>query len=611
MASPAVGNWAYAVPLNETNGHAAPPPQQRDSAFAAPGAQDPIARRRTPSAHRRPSDYGIQSDSEAVTARKMSTRASSASAGRKRSRHGLRESLPDNSPGEGNVDDSAWIHRDKLAQIEIQEMAEAGINVRQPRRSGSAGGEGGAKGRSSRSQSRSRKVVSREAQEEQMEELNGQYASFDDYRRKRVSTIPAADDLEREEEELHGYGTSPVMENELRTPEEVASEQQQQPILQQQRVIRPSTSRIPISKIATVPVPQQVVERDSPLGRNRHGSGGWHENWDEGQYARRARGDSVGSQVLLDEYENGAQEGNSPTKARAPAKNTPTGRKASQTQSNSRPTSSHLVNGNTKNRTPSTPATTTTPSGRPVSRSGPGHKSRPSTGHAHAPEGEAPWIASMYKPDPRLPPDQQMLPTHAKRLQQEQWEREGKVGSAYDRDFRVVGEKELPEPIQQPLHERLQQRQGADGLGIVGGGGRGVGLSPVIPGSAQHFDQPSPVSAYSNGNNANSPDRPWPLSPTKSDDARSVTGSLRPGTSGGYKITPTITDPAANMQRASAATTVGGAGSVQCGNAGVGAQPHNATPRIPDYGNEKEVVGPTDEEGKEKKSRSCGCCVVM
>ena len=29
----------------------------------------------------------------------------------------------------------------------------------------------------------------------------------------------------------------------------------------------------------------------------------------------------------------------------------------------------------------------------------------------------------MFKPDPRLPPDQQLLPTHAKKLQQEQWEK--------------------------------------------------------------------------------------------------------------------------------------------------------------------------------------------
>jgi hypothetical protein len=49
----------------------------------------------------------------------------------------------------------------------------------------------------------------------------------------------------------------------------------------------------------------------------------------------------------------------------------------------------------------------------------------------------------MYKPDPRLPPDQQIIPTHAKRMQQEQWENEGRVGSMYDRDFRLLNTEEM------------------------------------------------------------------------------------------------------------------------------------------------------------------------
>lgn len=39
----------------------------------------------------------------------------------------------------------------------------------------------------------------------------------------------------------------------------------------------------------------------------------------------------------------------------------------------------------------------------------------------------------MYKPDPRLPPEQQLLPTHAKRLQQEQWETARKESEARQR----------------------------------------------------------------------------------------------------------------------------------------------------------------------------------
>jgi hypothetical protein len=49
----------------------------------------------------------------------------------------------------------------------------------------------------------------------------------------------------------------------------------------------------------------------------------------------------------------------------------------------------------------------------------------------------------MYKPDPRLPPDQQIIPTHAKRMQQEQWENDGKAGTIYDRDFRLLNTEEL------------------------------------------------------------------------------------------------------------------------------------------------------------------------
>jgi len=53
----------------------------------------------------------------------------------------------------------------------------------------------------------------------------------------------------------------------------------------------------------------------------------------------------------------------------------------------------------------------------------------------------------MYKPDPRLPPDQQVIPTHAKRMQQEQWEKEGKFGNVYDTSFRPLNQEEFrPRP---------------------------------------------------------------------------------------------------------------------------------------------------------------------
>lgn len=41
---------------------------------------------------------------------------------------------------------------------------------------------------------------------------------------------------------------------------------------------------------------------------------------------------------------------------------------------------------------------------------------------AARPEGDAPWLAEMYKPDPRLPQEEQIIPTHAKRLAREKVE---------------------------------------------------------------------------------------------------------------------------------------------------------------------------------------------
>ena len=55
-------------------------------------------------------------------------------------------------------------------------------------------------------------------------------------------------------------------------------------------------------------------------------------------------------------------------------------------------------------------------------------------------------MISAYKPDPRLPPDQQLLPTVAKRLQQEKWEQEGKFGNIYDKEFRPLNEEGFLKP---------------------------------------------------------------------------------------------------------------------------------------------------------------------
>ncbi|KAK5136353.1 hypothetical protein LTR08_003479 [Meristemomyces frigidus] len=562
----AMGNgWAHAVPLDETTGFAQ---RQRTDTLKSQGSGHRDLRN---SARRRPSDFDIVSDSEAMGTRKASIRVRNASTSRKRSRNTLRETRDEDA-----VDDSAWIHRDKLAQIEIQEMAQAGVHVRPPRRSSSTDKETIAQ-RASRSMSRSRapQPASKErptTSEQYGDEQHGPlYESFDDYK-PRISTVPSAGEREEYEQTFDH-----TIDTEIRTPEEVAAEQ----LASKQHMIRPSTSRIPISKASPLPVPQTVVARDSPLPRSRAGSGAWSGVWDETHNTRRARSSSIGSQVLFDDVEGvktpprpgssyiRTSTENSPPKARMPHKAAPT--------SGARQVSG--MSGGPKARTPSTA------SRRPNSSSG--HKSRPSTGHA-APEGEAPWIASMYKPDPRLPPDQQLLPTHAKRLMQEQWEKDGKTGTAYDRDFKPLNAN--GHDFEQQQQQKASARARAPPL-----------LQPADP-NTQWTIEPlpsshaSPVKASPNLAEEASPsgmsvNRPWPLSPTKS-DTKSESGSLRPGTSGGYRVIPTIA-PAVSIERSTAKLAPPIA-------------PHNPTPRVPaDYGEDDEKQLP---EAKRKKG---GCCVVM
>ncbi|KAL6854429.1 hypothetical protein J3F83DRAFT_481651 [Trichoderma novae-zelandiae] len=89
-------------------------------------------------------------------------------------------------------------------------------------------------------------------------------------------------------------------------------------------------------------------------------------------------------------------------------------------------------------KTRSGPSKDSTTNGRPTTRSG------EATLNSKQPEGNPPWMVNSYKPDPRLPPEQQIIPTVAKRLLQEKWEQEGKFGNAYDKDFRPLNDNALP-----------------------------------------------------------------------------------------------------------------------------------------------------------------------
>lgn len=293
---------------------------------------------------------------------------------------------------------SRWIHRDKLALIESKELQAAGIILPRARATSKS---------SRRDQSR----------DQQGNGLRSEQAQ----KRQRIESFPT------EEEE-----TEDVQSWDLRLPDEVADDPGD---MYKELNGKQGVSRIPVCKTSPLPIPLQHLERDTPVKRKQ--SGGWTGE-DEAISYPKARGRSNSVKVLEDSTATPTPpkrivSENSPTK-KTPAR--VTSASGNRTAANSqRP----KTRSGGPNRDVSGP--------RPTTRSGeiPGASGK-------RPEGDPPWLASMYKPDPRLPPDEQLLPTVAKRLQQEQWEKEGKFGNAYDTSFRPLNDEEFQQPP-----ERLSQ----------------------------------------------------------------------------------------------------------------------------------------------------------
>jgi hypothetical protein len=408
-----------------------------------------------------------------------------------------------------------WIHRDKLAQIESRELEEAGFRV--PSKSRSA----------SRSHSNS---LEREDEPFENEDVLDEdiYSQQNEKRRRMVSPIPGEDEDNN-------------FDWELRTPEEVAAEQREMLVPAIKPPPRQRGSRLPVKKLNGLPAGS--VERDSPAARSRTASGTASMS---GIPTPRPRTGSFGSQYLLENDENmrpqtpmrssvNSSEKDSPSKTSKVPKGAPT--------SGARKTSAARNATTIKSRQSS--AKGDSPPKRPGTSSG---LTRPST--SHRPEGEAPWIASMFQPDPRLPPEKQMLPTHAKRLAQEQWEREGKTGTVYDREFRLLNANAFPEP-----------------------------KSPTKDTSPENGDREKTTVLTAR----------WPLTQDPPlGSPRSIASSNRPGTSGtehgGYRTMPMIHNPPTQtLQPVSSPKPT--------------MQPMR-------------VQEPPEPAEKEKQGL-CGCCVVM
>ena len=336
---------------------------------------------------------------------------------------------------DGLSDEDMWVHRDKLVAIEQREAREKGIHL-PPDHSG--------------------RVTGHIQQNPVYNLKRGQADLPTTARRESWHSPPGAEQGDREVQ-----SPSPF---DIRTAEEIAQdfyEQNIPPPTHTQNGLRSSSSRIPLATSSPLPIPLEHLARNTPLPRKRDTSGHWDE--DGLVYNKtRSRTQSVGSQVLLDERELSTSSPDSPpqtspAKAKASMKSFPNSTKKGAT-------SARNVSGPYKPRAPSG-APRGPPAQRPGSRSG--SDVRPATA-VNRPTGDPPWLASMFKPDPRLPPDQQILPTHAKRLQREQWEREGKPGQSFDQDLlplatyhdQNVQEQNASQPSTESAGEKLQSEEG-------------------------------------------------------------------------------------------------------------------------------------------------------
>ena len=324
------------------------------------------------------------------------------------------------------IDRERWIHRDKLAIIESQEARAAGIKLPHEFEVNQYDSGYNAEHYTSHSTQQEQRASSRHRHEGKRQRLQSQ------------SPTP----VESPEAQVF---------DDPRTPEEIAAELEEASSPYFQHGLRAVSSRIPLATASPLPVPQTHLERNTPLPRKRGTSG----NYDEETlmyHKSRSRSHSVGSQVLLDDPElqtEGAMPAysdalsSSPKKASMPSKSQliSGGRGSTNTtRSTSAPQKVRSPSANAKG----------SPAQRPPTRSGP--DGRPSTA-INRPEGDPPWLATMYKPDPRLPPDQQIIPTHAKRLQQEQWEKEGKAVNVFARDFTPLSISTAEPPPVEHKHE--------------------------------------------------------------------------------------------------------------------------------------------------------------
>lgn len=298
------------------------------------------------------------------------------------------------------TDDSKWIHRDKLAKIESQELQAAGLVIPRTR----------APSKQRRDRSRSNMRPGTEASDYGQSRSRKNSSSVD-HRPPEIS-VPSWD---------------------LRTPEEIAEAEANTYFTSNGLK---GGSKIPVAKTSPLPIGAGY------LGGGTTGRKNSESPEDDSSMSMKRRSRSASASLRGFEKPNLNS----------------TGPRRSGTDSSPKKSAGRKTSGGMK----------TNANARPKTRSGSGSGTRPSTRSGESPptkqpEGDPPWMVNSYKPDPRLPPDQQMLPTVARRLQQEKWEKEGTYGDVYDKDFRPLNDKALLKPPEMVQGGDHNDEHGADG----------------------------------------------------------------------------------------------------------------------------------------------------
>ncbi|EGX53357.1 hypothetical protein AOL_s00006g223 [Orbilia oligospora ATCC 24927] len=219
----------------------------------------------------------------------------------------------------------------------------------------------------------------------------------------------------------------------LRLPEEREAAREAELIAQKLAAARNKSntpSKIPVNVASPAPIPLQFLERNSPLKRARSGSIDEDEVQSISYPATRTRSQTLESE----DPPVTPPEKSAPGTANSSTPPNRTTRSLSKS-SPRRPSSSHRASAAGGKNLPK--LRTASASGNRGS-GGSGSASINAAPQHKSPEGQPPWAVASYAPDPKLPQDQQIIPTVAKRLQQEEWEREGAPASVFDRDLRPL-----------------------------------------------------------------------------------------------------------------------------------------------------------------------------